>query len=295
MLFGLGLDEVAGGGPALFALPPPTSKDDLLACFFVLGSPFGGCGACFFAVLALLETATAWACCLQLAFAGVQTIPLMITPRRIVSRLTFSLLSGLSRLKGSMGLSLGLGLVTLLGGVGLTTLGGGEGGPGPGGCGGGGGLMVRRTGDIGRVVISSTASSMTWLSEGEGWMGLADCGGLEITSDEEADLDSSSRELLRFFLLGTGGGTGSTGDGGRLTHRLRRRERIEGKKSKRKDLRQHQRGQSVRSGEEKSSSRRRTRRTQGPEGCRAGGPGCGRMRHVGRDRLALLILPVYWR
>merc|ERR1719188_809523 len=76
-------------------------------------------------------------------------------------------------------------------------------------------------------------------------MGLADCGGLEITSDEEADLDSSSRELLRFFLLGTGGGAGSTGDGGRLTHRLRRRERIEGKKSKRKDLRQHQRGQSV--------------------------------------------------
>ena len=71
-------------------------------------------------------------------------------------------------------------------------------------------------------------------------MGLADCG-LEITSDEEADFDSGSREFLRFFLLGTGGGTGSTGDGGRLTHRLRRRERIEGKKMKRKDLRQHRR------------------------------------------------------
>ena len=155
MLFGLDLDEAAGGGggTALFA------RDDLLACFFVFGSPLGGCGACFFAVLALLEAGTGWACCLQLAFAGVQTIPLMITPRRIVSRLTFSLLSGLSRLKGSMGLSAGLGLVTLLGGTGLTTLGGGDGGPR-----GGGGLaavMVRRTGDIGRVVISSTASSMT--------------------------------------------------------------------------------------------------------------------------------------
>ena len=64
-------------------------------------------------------------------------------------------------------------------------------------------------------------------------MGLADCG-LEITSDEEADLDSSSREAeeRRFFLLGTGGGTGSEDGGGRLTHRLRHRERIEGKEGK---------------------------------------------------------------
>ena len=58
-------------------------------------------------------------------------------------------------------------------------------------------------------------------------MGLADCG-LEITSAEEADLDS--REMRRFFLLGTGGGTGSAYVGGRLTHRLRHRERIEGKR-----------------------------------------------------------------
>lgn len=67
-------------------------------------------------------------------------------------------------------------------------------------------------------------------------MGLADCGRLEVTSAEEADLDSS-RVCLRFFLLGTGGGTGSAeDDGGRFTHRLRHRERIEGKKMKRKEL-----------------------------------------------------------
>lgn len=86
----------------------------------------------------------------------------MITPRRIVSLLTLSLLSGLSSLKGSMSLhffSFSFGLVTLLGGVGLTTLAGGGGG-----CGAGGGLMTvmdRGAGEIGRVVISSTVSSMT--------------------------------------------------------------------------------------------------------------------------------------
>ena len=66
-------------------------------------------------------------------------------------------------------------------------------------------------------------------------MGLADCG-LEITSDEEADLES--REERRFFLLGTGGGTGSADDGGRLTHRLRHRERIEGKDEKKRAVEQ---------------------------------------------------------
>ena len=170
MLFGLALDDVASG-TALLGLP---SIDDLLACFFVLGSPFGRCatkgagggGACFFAELPILLAAIAWTCCLQLASAGVHTMPLMMTPRRIVSLLTLSLLSGLSRWKGSMAFA----LVTLLGGVGLTTLAGGGGG-GCGCCfgagaaaGAGGGLMTvmeRGAGEIGRVVISSTVSSMT--------------------------------------------------------------------------------------------------------------------------------------
>ena len=162
MLFGLALDDV-GGGTALFGLP--ISIDDLLVCFFVFGSPLGGVafrggggGACFFAELQLLFGVKAWTCCLQLACAGVQTMPLMMTPRRIVSLLTLSLLSGLSSLKGSIG----FGLVTLLGGVGLTTLAGGFGGCG-GGCGTGAcvGLMTVKAGEMGRVVISSTVSSMT--------------------------------------------------------------------------------------------------------------------------------------
>ena len=161
MLFGLALEDDAAGGTALFGLP--ISIDDLLVCFFVFGSPFGGGatkgaggggGACFFAALA-------WTCCLQLACAGVQTMPLMITPRRIVSLLTLSLLSGLSSLKGSIG----VGLVTLLGGVGLTTiLARGDGDGNCNGCWAGGGLITvneRGAGEIGRVVISSTVSSMT--------------------------------------------------------------------------------------------------------------------------------------
>ena len=88
-------------------------------------------------------------------------MPLMITPRRIVSLLTLSLLSGLSSLKGSIG----VGLVTLLGGVGLTTiLARGDGDGNCNGCWAGGGLITvneRGAGEIGRVVISSTVSSMT--------------------------------------------------------------------------------------------------------------------------------------
>ena len=82
-------------------------------------------------------------------------MPLMITPLRIVSLLTLSLLSGRSSWKGSIG----PGLFTLLGGVGLNALAGGCGG----GCGSGGGRTMVRAGggEMGRVVISSTASSMT--------------------------------------------------------------------------------------------------------------------------------------
>ena len=103
--------------------------------------------------------AEAWTCCcLQLACDGVQTMPLMMTPLRIVSLLTLSLLLGRSSWKGSIG---GTGLFTLLGGVGLNALAAGCGG----GCGSGGGrTMVRAgggAGEMGRVVISSTASSMT--------------------------------------------------------------------------------------------------------------------------------------
>ena len=108
-------------------------------------------------MLDILLAATSRTRCLQLACAGVHTMPLMITPRRIVSLLTLSLLSGLSSLKGSIG----VGLVTLLGGVGLTTiLARGDGN----GCWAGGGLITvneRGAGEIGRVVISSTVSSMT--------------------------------------------------------------------------------------------------------------------------------------
>ena len=83
-------------------------------------------------------------------------MPLMMTPLRIVSLLTLSLLSGRSSWKGSIG----PGLLTLLGGVGLKALAGGCGG---GGCGSGGGRTMVRAGggEMGRVVISSTASSMT--------------------------------------------------------------------------------------------------------------------------------------
>ena len=165
MLLGLAFDGVLGGA-ALFGLP--ISMEDLTPRFFVLGSPFGGGGAtdvaaggrgaCFFAVLLLLlaaAAAEAWTCCLQLACDGVQTMPLMITPLRIVSLLTLSLLSGRSSWKGSIG----PGLFTLLGGVGLNALAGGCGG----GCGSGGGRTMVRAGggEMGRVVISSTASSMT--------------------------------------------------------------------------------------------------------------------------------------
>ena len=165
MLLGLAFDGVLGGA-ALFGLP--ISMEDLTPRFFVLGSPFGGGGAtdvaaggrgaCFFAVLLPLHAAAAaeaWTCCLQLACDGVQTMPLMITPLRIVSLLTLSLLSGRSSWKGSIG----PGLFTLLGGVGLNALAGGCGG----GCGSGGGRTMVRAGggEMGRVVISSTASSMT--------------------------------------------------------------------------------------------------------------------------------------
>ena len=167
MLFGLALDDDAAGGTALLGLP--ISIDDLLVCFFVFGSPFGGGatkgaegggGACFFAELQTWFAALAWTCCLQLACAGVQTMPLMITPRRIVSLLMLSLLSGLSSLKGSIG----FGLVTLLGGVGLTILASACGDGNSCWAGAGGGLITvngRGAGEIGRVVISSTVSSMT--------------------------------------------------------------------------------------------------------------------------------------
>ena len=56
MLFGLAFEGVPGGA-ALFGLP--ISMEDLIPCFFVLGSPFGGGGACFFAELQLLLTAAA--------------------------------------------------------------------------------------------------------------------------------------------------------------------------------------------------------------------------------------------
>ena len=103
-------------------------------------------------------------------------------------------------------------------------------------------------------------------------MGLADCG-LGITSDEEADLESSrGAEARRFFLRGTSGATVSAvdEDGGRLTHRLRHRERIEGKDEKKRSCRKHHRAENEKSG----SGTHETR-------------GC-------QDRLARLILPVYW-
>ena len=56
MLFGLAFDG-GPGGTALFDLP--INMEDLIPCFFVLGSPFGGGGACFFAELQLLFTAAA--------------------------------------------------------------------------------------------------------------------------------------------------------------------------------------------------------------------------------------------
>ena len=107
-------------------------------------------------------------------------------------------------------------------------------------------------------------------------MGLADCG-LGITSDEEADLESRrGAEARRFFLMGTRGATVSAGDddGGRLTHRLRHRERIEGKDEKKRSCRKHHRAENEKSGSGSHETRGWMTKSQ--------------------DRLARLILPVYW-
>jgi hypothetical protein len=165
-LFGLEFDPPLGvGGAALFApvLPLPISIEDRLEGLFVLGSDWplggGGFGAWFFPTAVpwvgfFFAAAAAATVCLQLACVGVHTIPLMMTPLRIVSFFTLRLLSDRTATDVGGSTLEGVGDMVLGGTVDIVLRGG--------------------TGEANLVTISAISSSTILSSEDDGRMAKAD-------------------------------------------------------------------------------------------------------------------------
>ena len=247
-LFGLVLAPFCGGiGAVIFFVEPLLliTMDARLEGLFVLGTdcgaawPFlGGWGACPLAGVACASFLSfvfeifdsVLICCLQLSRGGAQTMPLMMTPLKMVSFFTLSRLSGLSTGVGDFTiLFVGIGdklvLVGVWPGIGDVTR---------------GGLTGCCSSGIGEIVrsIMRAASSAISARDAEVCSGCGDRG-REARSAwvDDADLESLFRVLA--FLegsCGVGDGTGEEEEvcgwaapGGRFTQRLKsdrkRRER----------------------------------------------------------------------